>query len=329
MSLLKQICIGGLTTENNVFLAPMAGIGDSGFRIIGKTFGVGLTFTEMVSAHGLLSGNEKSINLLKLSRKERPGGIQLFGSNPEVMSRAVSICGDFQADLIDINGGCSVNKVMKTGAGAMILDDPEKFYRLVKSCVDASCYPVSVKVRLGISEDRIKVLENAIAAQEAGASMFTLHPRTAKQRYSGKARWEYIGLVKQALHIPVCGNGDINSPFDAIHMIQETGCDAVMIGRGAIGNPWLIRNTIFALRSYPDIPSFSEVTTCERIECALKHLELVVSFKSENRGMKEIKRHLYRYLRGVPGVSQIREEIMHMDTKQEVVEKLSTILQPE
>jgi len=329
MSLLKKVTIGALTTRNNVFLAPLAGIGDAGFRVMGKAFGAGLTFTEMVSAHGLLCGNEKSLDLLKLTRKERPGGIQLFGSNPEIMGRAVSLCEDFPADLIDINGGCSVNKVMKTGAGTMILDDPDRFYRLVKACVDASYYPISVKVRLGISEDRIKVLENALAAQEAGAALFTLHPRTARQRFSGKARWEYIGLVKQALDIPVCGNGDIKTPADAVRMIQETGCDAVMIGRGAIGNPWLIRNTVVALDSYPEKPELDEPTHCEKLECALKHLSLVVAFKGEKKGVREIKRHLYRYLRGIPGAASIRKEIMLMENQQEVVEKISSLLKAE
>lgn len=326
MSLLKKVTIGNFITPNNVWLAPLAGIGDKSYRILHRRFGAGLTFTEMTSAHGIVYGNSKTFDLARLTRKERPAGIQVFGSNPEIMGMAVSLLSEYPADIIDINGGCSVPKVLKTGAGARLLDDPDRFYAVIKACVDASIRPVSVKIRLGPSQDRINVIENALAAQEAGASLLTLHPRTAKARYRGKADWEYIGLVKQKLEIPVCGNGDILSPQDAVRMILETGCDAVMIGRAAIGNPWIIRDTIQALSLYPERIEEHLPSTEERVRCALEHLDLIVSFKGETRGVREAKRHLYRYLKGIPHVARLRESIFLVDSKQEARERIQALL---
>jgi nifR3 family TIM-barrel protein len=322
MSLLKRVRIGTLLTDNNVFLAPLAGIGDRSYRILGMRFGAGLSFTEMVSAHGLANESRKTVELLLLTRRERPAGIQIFGNSPEVMGSAAALCGGHPADLLDINAGCSVRKVLKTGAGAGMLGDPERFYRVVRACVEASCYPVSVKLRLGLGEDSILVLENALAAQEAGAALLTLHPRTARDGYGGRARWEYIALVKERLLIPVCGNGDIRAPLDAVRMIRETGCDAVMIGRAAMGNPWLVRETVAALSGYPEFSPVGEPSPGERVELALEHLRLVVAHKGEARGVREAKRHLHRYLRGVPGASRVRERIFGLESLAEAEERL-------
>ncbi|KKL24045.1 hypothetical protein LCGC14_2419290, partial [marine sediment metagenome] len=270
--------------------------------------------------------NRKTLDLIKISKGERPTGIQIFGSNPEIMNIAASVCNEYPADLIDINGGCSVKKVMKTGAGASILGNPERFYKIVKVCVDASIYPVSVKIRLGLTEDRINVLENAEAAQDAGASLLTLHPRTARVKFSGKAAWEYIGLVKQKLKIPVCGNGDIKTPADAVRMILETGCDAVMIGRAAIGNPWIVKNTVRAFETYPDEADAPVPSKEERIQCALEHLDMIVTYKGEIRGIREVKRHLHRYLKGIPKVSMVRHNLFELATKDEVEHELASLL---
>ncbi len=326
MSLLKRVHIGNLTVENNVFLAPLAGIGDRSYRTLGRRFGAGLTFTEMVSAHGLANHNQKTVELLKTSKKERPVGIQIFGAHPEIMSRASSICNEYPADLIDINGGCSVKKVLKTGAGAKILGDPDVFYKIVKACVGASIYPVSVKIRLGLTEDTINVVENALAAQEAGASLLTLHPRTARDKYSGHARWHYIGLVKSKVNIPVCGNGDIKVAEDAVRMIRETGCDAVMVGRAAIGNPWIIRDIVKTLGAYPSEIERIVPTTEEKAQCAIEHLHMIIACKGEHRGVREIKRHIHRYLRGIPSISKVRESFFKLDTKEEVEKKLMELL---
>jgi nifR3 family TIM-barrel protein len=285
-------------------------------------FGAGLAFTEMVSAHGIANESRKTVELLQLTQKERPAGIQIFGSSPEVMGNAAARCGEYPADLVDINAGCSVRKVLKTGAGAGMLGDPGRFYRVVKACVDASRYPVSVKMRLGLGEDSILALENALAAQDAGAALLTLHPRTAREGYSGRARWEYIALVKERLGIPVCGNGDIATPSDAVRMIRETGCDAVMIGRAAIGNPWLIRGAVRALSLYPEPAAAEEPPLAERVELALEHLRMIVMHKGEARGVREAKRHLHRYLRGMPRAARVRERILGLESISEAEEGL-------
>ena len=322
MSLLKKIRIGALLTGNNVFLAPLAGIGDRAYRTIGIRFGAGLVFTEMVSAHGLANESRKTVELLLLTRKERPAGIQIFGSSPEIMGSAAALCGEYPADLLDVNAGCSVKKVLKTGAGAGMLGDPGRFHKIVKACVEASRYPVSVKLRLGLGEDSITVLENAFAAQDAGAALLTLHPRTARDGYSGRARWEYIALVKERLGIPVCGNGGIATPGDAVRMIRETGCDAVMIGRAAIGNPWLIRDAVRALTVYPEPAEIEEPPLAERVELALEHLRMMVVHKGEARGVREAKRHLHRYLRGLPHAARVRESIFGIESLSDAEERL-------
>jgi tRNA-dihydrouridine synthase B len=329
MSLLKKIRIGSLLTANNVFLAPLAGIGDRAYRTIGMRFGAGLSFTEMVSAHGLANESRKTVELLLLTQKERPAGIQIFGNSPEVMGHAAALCGEYPADLLDINAGCSVRKVLKTGAGAGMLGDPERFFGVVKACVEASRYPVSVKLRLGLGEDSIRVLENALAAQEAGAALLTVHPRTARDGYGGRARWEYIALVKERVRVPVCGNGDILAPSDAVRMLRETGCDAVMIGRAAIGNPWLVRETVGALSAYPEPAVAEEPSLADRVELALEHLRLVVLHKGEARGVREAKRHLHRYLRGLPRASRVRERIFGLESLSEAEERLRGLVKAE
>jgi nifR3 family TIM-barrel protein len=245
------------------------------------------------------------------------------------MGSAAALCGEYPADLLDINAGCSVKKVMKTGAGAGMLGDPERFFRVVRACVEASRYPVSVKLRLGLGVDSITVLENALAAQEAGAALLTVHPRTAKDGYGGRARWEYIALVKEKVRIPVCGNGDVAAPQDAVRMLRETECDAVMIGRAAIGNPWLIRETVRALSAYPEPAAAEEPSVAERVELALEHLRLIVVHKGEARGVREAKRHLHRYLRGVPRAARVRERIFGLESLSEAEERLRDLAEAE
>lgn len=326
MSLLKRIDTGGLVTENNVFLAPLAGVGDSAYRILGRKFGAGLTCTEMVSSCGLVRGNRKTFSLLKIRPAERPSGIQLFGSDPDTMAEAARICSSYPADFIDINAGCSVRKVLKTGAGAMLLDEPDRLYNIVRGCVDATDLPVTVKMRLGLSEQRITLTENVHAAHEAGASLITLHPRTAADRYAGKARWEYIRVAKEHADIPVCGNGDITSALDAVKMIEETGCDAVMIGRAAIGNLWLLAQIVAAFESYPDLPEIEEPGTEQRINQALEHLALIVRLKGEVRGVNESKKHIHRYLRGIPYAARVRESIFSVNESREAAQLLQSLL---
>ncbi len=325
MSLLKKIAIGNLVTKNNIFLAPLAGVGDAAYRIMGKRFGAGLTCTEMVSSCGIVRSHPKTFSLLKIGRSERPAGIQLFGSDPGTMAEAAHICSEYPADYIDINAGCSVKKVLKTGAGAMLLNNPDHLYILIRACVSATDLPVTVKMRLGLSEDRIMVIENTQAAREAGAALITLHPRTAAQRYSGKARWEYIALVKEHAGIPVCGNGDIKTALDAVKMIEETGCDAVMVGRAAIGNPWILTHIAAALKAYPDLPEVRPPGYEERIHQALEHLALIIRKKGEERGVQEAKKHIHRYLKGIPYAAYVREGIFKIDSREEAERLLSSL----
>jgi len=317
LSLLKEVSIGNLVTKNNIFLAPLAGVGDAAYRVIGKKFGAGLTCTEMVSSCGIIRSNPKTFSLLKISRSERPAGIQLFGSDPGTMAEAAHICSGYPADFIDINAGCSVKKVLKTGAGAMLLNNPDHLYILIRACVSATDLPVTVKMRLGLSEDRITVIENTHAAREAGASLITLHPRTAAQGYAGKARWEYIALIKELAGIPVCGNGDIKTALDAVKMIEETSCDAVMIGRAAIGNPWILTHIGAALKAHPYSPEVRPPGYEQRIHQALEHLDLIVRKKGELKGVQEIKKHIHRYLRDIPYAASVREGIFKIDSREE------------
>jgi tRNA-dihydrouridine synthase B len=219
-----------------------------------------------------------------------------------------------------------VKKVLKTGAGARLLESPETLYRIVRSCVNASIYPVTVKMRLGLSEDRINVLENALAAQEAGASLVTLHPRTAQNKYSGSARWNYIGEVKSALSIPVCGNGDVRTAGDAVRMLTETGCDAVMVGRAAIGNPWLLRDIVEAFERYPDPPQPQKPSCEDRIRLAVEHLRAAVVSKGEARGVREVRKVIHQYLRSIPYSVGVREQIFRIETEDELTERLESLL---
>lgn len=325
-NMLKPVVIGDaprLTVSNNLFLAPLAGVGDAAFRVIGMSRGAGLCFTEMVSAQGLARENSRTLELTALTRAERPAGIQLFGADPAIMEEAAGRCVAMGPQLIDINAGCSVRKVLRTGAGAGLLADPDLLYRVTAACVRAASCPVSVKMRLGLSEERINVRESALAAQEAGASLVTLHPRTAAAKYAGRARWEYIAVVKEALEVPVCGNGDVRSPADAVRMLVETGCDAVMIGRAAVGDPWLIGNTLRALAGRPVSPG---PATGERIEQALEHLRLAVSLKGERRAVREMRVHLHRYLRGLPGAARARDALNRIEDSGRVRELLMELL---
>lgn len=344
MSLLRSVKIGKILTQNNVFAAPLAGISDNAFRIVARIYGAGLTFTGMVSAYGIIRGDKNNLELLMITEAERPAGVQIFGHDPFIMGRAASICDRFQFDLLDINCGCSVKKVLKTGAGAGILTDPDRLYKAVYSCVHAQNRPVSVKLRLGISSDRINVIENASAAQEAGASLITLHPRTADEGYRARSSWEYIAMVKEVVRIPVCGNGDIRKPADAIRMVRETGCDAVMVGRGTVGNPWLIRDIIEAFRLFPEESPEShhyehyrsyktdldakDITLGidERLRCAFEHLKLMVRFKGEERALKDAKHHLHYYLRGFSGAADLRKSLMKARSVQEFFEVMEKLI---
>ena len=313
--------IGNLELKNNVVLAPMAGICNSAYRTIIKDMGCGLIYAEMVSDKAITFGNQKTIDMLYITDYERPIAQQIFGSDKEsFVTSAKYIYEVMKPDIIDINMGCPVPKVaVRAQAGSALLKSPDKVYEIVKAVKEAVPVPVTVKIRSGWDEKSINATEIAKIVEKAGASAITVHPRTRTQGYSGKANWDIIRQVKECVNIPVIGNGDIKSCYDAKKMLEETKCDAVMIGRGVLGNPWLIKETIDYLERgiEPKI-----ITQEEKIEMIKRHLKLLKETKNDKLALLEIRGHASWYLKGIPNSSTLRGDICKVKT----IDELLTIL---
>lgn len=295
--------IGRLTLKNNIWLAPMAGISDLPFRTIVREFGCGLAFTEMVSASGLIRGVGKTCRYLDSSPADRPLGIQLFGSDPAVLSSAARIVAEAGADLIDINMGCPVKKVVKTGSGAALMRDPRRVAVILEAVRKQTCLPVTVKIRAGWRLREINALEIGGIAEACGVDAVILHPRTVDQGFGGESDWGLIAALKAHLRIPVIGSGDIRRPEDASRMLEETGCDAVMVGRGALGNPWIIRRILAHLGGSEDsAPSLEE-----RGETIRRHLAMAIDYYGEAVGTRDFRKHLLWYTKGLRGGGQFRQ----------------------
>lgn len=299
--------IGDVSIENRIVLAPMAGICNSAFRRICKEMGAGLIYAEMVSDKAILYNNQKTIDMLYMTDFERPIAQQIFGSDKDSFVFAAKyIYENMHPDIIDINMGCPVPKVaLRAQAGAALLKSPDKIYDIVKAVVESVPIPVTVKIRSGWDYDHINAVEVAKLVEKAGAQAICVHPRTRSQGYSGKADWNIIRDVKQNVSIPVIGNGDIKSPEGAKRMLDETLCDAVMIGRGVLGNPWLIKNCI----SYINEGKIVKVSDLEKIDMVLKHLKYLDELKNEKLACLEIRNHIAWYLKGIPGANDVKNKI--------------------
>lgn len=313
--------IGNVEIENQVVLAPMAGICNSAFRRICKEMGCGLIYAEMVSDKAITYNNKKTIDMLYMTEEERPLVQQIFGSDKESFVIAAKyIYENMHPDIIDINMGCPVPKVaVRAQAGSALLKSPDKIYEIVKAVVEAVPIPVTVKIRSGWDHKSINAVEVAKIIEKAGASAICVHPRTRSQGYSGQADWSIIKAVKEAVNIPVIGNGDIKTPEDAKRMIEETNCDAVMIGRGILGNPWLIKNTI----NYLEGKDVSSVTAKEKIEMCLHHLEYLNDLKDEHLACLEIRNHIGWYLKGIKDGNIVKNNIYQTSRIRDIIDILN------
>ena len=321
---MREIKIGNLTISGNIFLAPMAGITDLAFRLLCREQGCSMAYTEMVSSKGLFYGSEKTEELLKVHPSEHPIGVQIFGSEPEIMGDIAERISDTNIDLIDINMGCPAPKIVKNGEGSALLKDLSKVAAIIREVVKRSTKPITVKIRKGWDNSCVNAVEVAKIAWSEGASAITVHGRTREQFYAGKADWEIIGEVKNAVEIPVIGNGDIFSPEDAKAMFEITGCDAVMVARGAQGNPWIFREIRHYLKTNQKLAA---PTPKEKIEMAIRHLELEVELKGEKIGVAEMRKHIAWYIKGLYNASNLRNEINKIDKKQRVIERLNQYLE--
>ncbi|GAW92882.1 tRNA dihydrouridine synthase DusB [Calderihabitans maritimus] len=307
--------IGNVELENQVIAAPMAGISDKAFRILAKEAGCGLVLTEMISDKGLVYGNQKTWEMLDLSGERGPISVQIFGSEPETMAEAARIVVEKGASVVDINMGCPTPKIVKNGQGAALMKNVKLAGEIVRSVVKAVTVPVTVKMRKGWDEENVNAVEVAKRVQEAGAAAITIHGRTRSQFYAGEADWNIIREVKKAVDIPVIGNGDIWTPQDAERMLRETGCDGVMIGRAALGNPWIFRRTVIYLKTGELLP---EPSAGERIEMALRHLNMVVELKGEKVGVQQMRKHIAGYIKGLRNAAQMRNKLNKLETVSEV-----------
>ena len=312
--------IGDIEMKNPVVLAPMAGVCNAAFRLTVKEFGAGLVCAEMVSDKGIVYKNEKTLNMLYIDEREKPLSLQIFGGEKESLVEAAKFVDkNTNADIIDINMGCPVPKITKVDAGAKWLLDPNKIYEMVSAVVDAVDKPVTVKMRMGWDENHVYAVQNAQAVERAGGKAVALHGRTRVQMYEGTSNWDIIREVKQSVNIPIIGNGDVHTPQDAKRMLEETGCDGVMIGRAALGDPWMIYRTVKYLETGE---LMNEPLAREKIDVCMLHLDRLIDLKNENIAVREMRKHAAWYLKGIPGNGSVRNAVNECNTREELAELL-------
>ena len=307
---IRPVEIGSVKIKNNIFLAPMAGVTDLPFRLLCREQGCGLTYTEMASSKAVHYNSEKTKGITAVGLDEKPCAVQIFGSDPDIMGETAAKISSEGADMIDINMGCPTPKIVKNGEGAALMQHPELVEKIVRAVVQASRVPVTVKMRKGWDGKHVNAVEIALIAQENSAAAVAVHGRTRDQFYSGKADWDIILKVKQAVGIPVIGNGDVFSPEDAKAMFDYTGCDMVMIGRGAQGNPWIFSRVLTYLETGRLL---AEPTYEARIGMILRHLEMMIEYKGEYAGVREMRKHISWYLKGMKNAARVRDEVNRME----------------
>ena len=316
---MKTLQIGNVTLENNLVLGPMAGVTDLPFRLLCKEQGAGLLCMEMVSAKGIYYNNKNTEQLLAIDEREHPVSLQLFGSDPEIMSEMAKKIEERPFDILDINMGCPVPKVVNNGDGSALMKNPVLAGKIIEKTARAIKKPVTVKIRKGFDDAHINAVEMAKVAEASGAAAIAVHGRTREQYYSGRADWDIIRQVKEAVKIPVIGNGDILTPEDAIRIEEQTGCDGFMIARGAQGNPWIFSEMIEHERTgkIPSRPTNEEIR-----KMMLRHAKLQLQYKGEYLGIREMRKHVAWYTKGMPGSAKLREEINRVESYAELEDLL-------
>lgn len=307
---IRKIKIGNVELDNNILLAPMAGITDRAFRIVCEEFEPGLVCTEMISSKGLFYGDKKTDLLLNMKDEKRPIAVQIFGNDVEAMKYAAEYVSKF-ADIVDINMGCPAPKVVKNGDGSKLLLNLPLVEEIVSEVVKASKVPVTVKIRKGWDSDHVVAVEAAKIIEKAGASAITIHGRTRDEFYSGEADWDIIKKVKESVNIPVIGNGDVKSRQDAIKMFEYTGVDAVMIGRASLGNPWIFEEILKGVDS-------NKISNVEKLRVILKHIDLEIEEKGEETAVKEMRKHISWYIKNCKDASKFRDIVNRIDNRQEL-----------
>lgn len=309
--------IGDVTLENNVILAPMAGVTDLPYRLLCREQGAGLVCMEMVSAKAILYKNRNTREMLEVRREERPVSLQLFGSDPKIISDIAAQLEEGPYDIFDVNMGCPVPKIVRNGEGSALMQNPKLVEEILSSLVKAVKKPVTVKIRKGFDEDHVNAVEIAKIAESCGVAAVAVHGRTREQYYSGKADWDIIRKVKEAVQVPVIGNGDVFSAADAKRMVEETGCDGIMVARGAKGNPWIFRQITAFLDTGEQMekPSLEELKTM-----ILRHGRMMVEFKGEMAGMREMRKHVAWYTAGYPNSAALRNHMNCVETLEELVD---------